>query len=223
MREQFGVALETEVKLIAQTAAPTCCCPADGPRMPDYFVHESSYVDDGAVIGAGTKIWHFCHVMPGAVIGERCNLGQNVVVMPRHPDREQREGPEQRVDLRGRDARGRRVLRPELRLHQRDQPAEPRVAEGGVPADAGPAGGHDRGQRHDRLRGAPSGSTRSSGPGRWSRGDVPAYALMVGVPARRDRLDVPVRGAAGAGRRARRVRRLRGSTYREDRGRARRD
>jgi UDP-2-acetamido-3-amino-2,3-dideoxy-glucuronate N-acetyltransferase len=47
----------------------------------DYFVHESSFVDAGAKIGAGTKIWHFCHVMPGAVIGERCNLGQNVVVM----------------------------------------------------------------------------------------------------------------------------------------------
>jgi UDP-2-acetamido-3-amino-2,3-dideoxy-glucuronate N-acetyltransferase len=47
----------------------------------DYFVHESSYVDDGAVVGAGTKIWHFCHILPGAVIGERCNLGQNVVVM----------------------------------------------------------------------------------------------------------------------------------------------
>ena len=49
--------------------------------MPDYFAHESSYIDDGAQIGKGTKIWHFCHVMPGAVIGERCNLGQNVVVM----------------------------------------------------------------------------------------------------------------------------------------------
>src|SRR5512136_527259 len=48
---------------------------------PDYFVHESSYVDEGAVIGAGTKIWHFSHILPGAVIGERCNLGQNVVVM----------------------------------------------------------------------------------------------------------------------------------------------
>jgi UDP-2-acetamido-3-amino-2,3-dideoxy-glucuronate N-acetyltransferase len=45
------------------------------------FVHESAYVDDGAQIGAGTKVWHFCHVMPGAVIGERCSLGQNVVVM----------------------------------------------------------------------------------------------------------------------------------------------
>src|SRR2546428_3123873 len=50
--------------------------------MAEFFVHESSYVDDGAVVGRGTKIWHFCHVMPGAIIGERCNLGQNVVVMP---------------------------------------------------------------------------------------------------------------------------------------------
>src|SRR6266699_3065659 len=49
--------------------------------MADFFVHESSYVDDGAQIGRGTKVWHFCHVMPGAVIGERCSLGQNVVVM----------------------------------------------------------------------------------------------------------------------------------------------
>jgi UDP-2-acetamido-3-amino-2,3-dideoxy-glucuronate N-acetyltransferase len=47
----------------------------------DVFVHESAYVDDGAVVGAGTKIWHFCHLMSGAVIGERCSLGQNVVVM----------------------------------------------------------------------------------------------------------------------------------------------
>lgn len=45
------------------------------------FIHESAYVDDGAQIGAGTKIWHFCHIMPGAIIGERSSLGQNVVVM----------------------------------------------------------------------------------------------------------------------------------------------
>jgi len=45
------------------------------------FVHESAYVDEGATVGAGTKIWHFCHVMPGAVIGAKCSLGQNVVVM----------------------------------------------------------------------------------------------------------------------------------------------
>ena len=49
--------------------------------MTEAWVHPSSFVDDGAVIGAGTKVWHFCHVMPGAVIGERCSLGQNTVVM----------------------------------------------------------------------------------------------------------------------------------------------
>jgi UDP-2-acetamido-3-amino-2,3-dideoxy-glucuronate N-acetyltransferase len=45
-------------------------------------VHESSYVDDGAIVGKGTRIWHFCHIMSGAVIGDACSLGQNVVVMP---------------------------------------------------------------------------------------------------------------------------------------------
>jgi UDP-2-acetamido-3-amino-2,3-dideoxy-glucuronate N-acetyltransferase len=45
-----------------------------------YFVHESAYVDAGAKIGAGTKIWHFSHVMPGAEIGEDCSLGQNVFI-----------------------------------------------------------------------------------------------------------------------------------------------
>jgi UDP-2-acetamido-3-amino-2,3-dideoxy-glucuronate N-acetyltransferase len=47
------------------------------------FIHPSSFVDDGATIGDDTKVWHFCHIMPGAVIGRGCSLGQNVVVMPR--------------------------------------------------------------------------------------------------------------------------------------------
>ena len=46
--------------------------------MKDTFIHESSYVDDGAQIGAGTKVWHFCHIQGGAVIGKNCSLGQNV-------------------------------------------------------------------------------------------------------------------------------------------------
>ncbi len=48
----------------------------------DFFVHESSYIDEGCKIGKGTKIWHFSHVMQGCIIGENCNLGQNVVVSP---------------------------------------------------------------------------------------------------------------------------------------------
>lgn len=45
-----------------------------------YFVHESAYVDEGAEIGEGTKVWHFAHVMGGAKIGRKCILGQNVCV-----------------------------------------------------------------------------------------------------------------------------------------------
>ena len=48
--------------------------------MGEYFVHESSYVDDGVEIGKGTRIWHFCHIQTGAEIGENCSLGQNVNV-----------------------------------------------------------------------------------------------------------------------------------------------
>ena len=47
-------------------------------EMKDVFIHESSYVDDGVVIGAGTKVWHFCHIQSGARIGENCSMGQNV-------------------------------------------------------------------------------------------------------------------------------------------------
>lgn len=48
----------------------------------DYFVHESSYVDDGCIIGIGSKIWHFSHLMKDSIIGEKCNIGQNVVISP---------------------------------------------------------------------------------------------------------------------------------------------
>ncbi len=46
--------------------------------MTDYFIHESSYVDKGVSIGSGTKVWHFCHIQQGAVLGKNCTLGQNV-------------------------------------------------------------------------------------------------------------------------------------------------
>ncbi|MDE6624940.1 MAG: acetyltransferase [Lachnospiraceae bacterium] len=46
--------------------------------MSEYFVHESSYIDEDVEIGDGTKIWHFCHVQKGARIGANCSLGQNV-------------------------------------------------------------------------------------------------------------------------------------------------
>lgn len=48
----------------------------------DYFVHESSFVDEPCIIGKGTKIWHFSHIMKKSIIGQNCNIGQNVVVSP---------------------------------------------------------------------------------------------------------------------------------------------
>lgn len=50
--------------------------------MADYFAHETAIVDEGCLIGDGTKIWHFSHIMSGCTIGEGCNIGQNVVISP---------------------------------------------------------------------------------------------------------------------------------------------
>ena len=48
----------------------------------DFYVHPSSFIDEGCEIARGTKIWHFTHIMSGCKIGENCNIGQNVVVSP---------------------------------------------------------------------------------------------------------------------------------------------
>lgn len=48
-----------------------------------YFLHSSSYVDDNVEIGSGTKIWHFCHILSGSHIGEKCIIGQNCMIGPK--------------------------------------------------------------------------------------------------------------------------------------------
>ncbi|HOJ30395.1 MAG TPA: DapH/DapD/GlmU-related protein [bacterium] len=50
--------------------------------MKDYFIHPSSFIDDNVVIGKGTKIWHFCHILSNTKIGDNCILGQNVMAGP---------------------------------------------------------------------------------------------------------------------------------------------
>ena len=50
--------------------------------MPDYFVHESSYIDEPCQISKGTKIWHFSHLLPNTTIGEKCIIGQNCMIGP---------------------------------------------------------------------------------------------------------------------------------------------
>lgn len=61
--------------------APQALAP-DTQMTSDVVIHETAIIDPGAVIGAGTRIWHFCHIMVGTRIGKNCNIGQNVVIGP---------------------------------------------------------------------------------------------------------------------------------------------
>src|SRR5919202_2412384 len=152
--------------------------------MPDYFVHQSSYVDDGAVIGRGTKIWHFSHVMGGAVIGERCNLGQNVVVMPgtRLGNNVQvqnnvsiSEGVVLEDDVFcGPSCVFTNVVNPRSHVSRKAEYRKTLVQRGA-----------SIGANATILCGITLGEYSFIGAGAVVRSDVPAFALMVGVPARR--------------------------------------
>lgn len=50
--------------------------------MKEYYAHETAIIDEGCTIGEGVKIWHFSHIMPNCIIGDKCNIGQNVVISP---------------------------------------------------------------------------------------------------------------------------------------------
>lgn len=152
--------------------------------MTDYFVHSSSFVDDGAIIGKGTKVWHFSHIMPGAVIGERCNLGQNVVVMPGTKIGDNvkiqnnvsiYEGVELEDDVFcGPSCVFTNVLNPRSHVSRKDEYRRTLVRRGA-----------SIGANATIVCGATIGAYAFIGAGAVIRGDVPAYALMVGVPGRR--------------------------------------
>lgn len=152
--------------------------------MGDYFVHPSSVVDDGAAIGRGTKIWHFCHVMPGAVIGERCNLGQNVVVMPGtrignnvkiQNNVSIYEGVVLEDDVFcGPSCVFTNVVNPRSRISRKHEYRPTLVKRGAT-----------IGANATIVCGLTLGEYAFIGAGAVVTSDVPAYALMVGVPARR--------------------------------------
>lgn len=152
--------------------------------MRDVFIHSSSFVDEGAEVGPGTRIWHFCHVMPGARIGADCSLGQNVVVMPgtRIGDRVKiqnnvsiYEGVELEDDVFcGPSCVFTNVVNPRSEVPRRDEFLPTRVGRGAtIGANATVVCGHRLGEYAFVAAGAVV--TR----------DVPAYALVAGVPARR--------------------------------------
>ena len=152
--------------------------------MADSFVHESSYVDDGAVIGAGTRIWHFCHILPGAVIGERCNLGQNVVVMGgtrlgNNVKVQNNVSIYEGVTLEddvfcGPSCVFTNVVNPRSHVSRKSE-YQPTLVRRGVTIGANAT----------VVCGATLGEYSFIGAGAVVRGEVPAFALMVGVPARR--------------------------------------
>ena len=152
--------------------------------MPDYFVHESSYVDDGAAVGAGTKIWHFCHILSGAVIGERCNLGQNVVVMGgtrlgNNVKVQNNVSIYEGVTLEddvfcGPSCVFTNVMNPRSHVSRKHEYQPTLVRQGA-----------SIGANATIVCGSTLGAYCFIGAGAVVRGEVPAYALMVGVPARR--------------------------------------
>lgn len=148
-----------------------------------YFAHPTAVIDEGCTIGAGTKIWHFSHLMPGCVIGEHCNLGQNVVVSP-----EVVLGRNVKVQnnvsiytgvvceddvFLGPSMVFTNVTNPRSAINRRDQYAKTLVKQGAsIGANATIVCGHTIGKY--AFVGAGAVITR----------DVPDYSLVVGNPAR---------------------------------------
>ncbi|MEO5816766.1 MAG: acyltransferase [Gemmatimonadaceae bacterium] len=148
------------------------------------FVHESAYVDDGAQIGAGTKVWHFCHVLGGAVIGERTSLGQNVVVMNGtkigtnvkiQNNVSVYEGVELEDDVFcGPSMVFTNVMHPRSHVSRKNEYRRTLVKRGA-----------SIGANATIVCGSTLGEYSFIGAGAVVSKDVPAFALMVGVPARR--------------------------------------
>ena len=169
----------------------------------NYFAHETAVIDEGARIGAGSSIWHFCHLMSGAVLGEGCKLGQNVfvasgVVLGRNVKVQNNvsiyEGVTCEDDVfLGPSMVFTNVSNPRSAVVRQGQYQRTRVGKGAsIGANATIVCGNDIGDY--AFIGAGAVVTKS----------VPAYALVAGNPARR-------RAADPAGRHGRQRHRDRGA------------
>lgn len=168
-------------------------------------IHESAIVDAGATLGEGTRVWHFCHISGGAVIGERCSFGQNVFVADDvtigdnvkvqnnvsiydnvHLENDVFCGPSMVFT---------NVYNPRSHVSRKDEYRDTRVRRGAT-----------LGANCTIICGATIGRYAFVGAGAVVNADVPDFALMVGVPARRigwmsaagHRLDLPASGRGEA-------------------------
>ena len=151
--------------------------------MSEHFVHETSWIDDGVAIGAGTKIWFFCHVQSGSTLGERCILGQNVNV-----DRDVTIGNGVKIQNNVSVYKGvtleddvflgpscvfTNVINPRAHVERKTEFKPTRVGRGATV-----------GANSTIVCGNELGDYCMVGAGAVVTADVPAHALMVGVPAR---------------------------------------
>ena len=141
--------------------------------MEGYQAHETAVIDEGCQIGQGTRIWHFSHLMTGCVVGERCNIGQNVVVSPGQNNVSIYTGVicEDEVFL-GPSCVFTNVINPRSAIVRKDQYRQTLVRRGAsIGANATIVCGHTIGQY--AMIGAGAVVTK----------DVPDYALVVGNPS----------------------------------------
>ncbi|MHA8053756.1 acyltransferase [Aquirufa sp. OSTEICH-129A] len=152
--------------------------------MKDFYAHETAIIDEGCTIGAGTKIWHFSHIMSNCIIGEKCNIGQNVVISPQVV-----LGKNVKVQnnvsiytgvvcdddvFLGPSMVFTNVINPRSAINRRDQYTKTHVGKGAsIGANATIVCGHNIGEY--AFIGAGAVVTKT----------VPAFALVVGNPARR--------------------------------------
>jgi UDP-2-acetamido-3-amino-2,3-dideoxy-glucuronate N-acetyltransferase len=152
--------------------------------FPDVQIHESAWIDEPCEIGAGTRIWHFSHVMQGARIGPQCNLGQNVVISPgvvlgRNVKIQNNVSVYSGVTLEddvfcGPSVVFTNVTTPRSEIPRRDHYVETRVERGA-----------SLGANCTVVCGVRVGRFALVGAGAVVTRDVPPYALVMGVPARR--------------------------------------
>lgn len=151
--------------------------------MADYFAHETVFIDQGCNIGKGTKIWHFSHIMTGCTLGENCNIGQNVVISP-----EVVLGNNVKVQnnvsiytgvicaddvFLGPSMVFTNVMNPRSAVNRKNQYAKTHVGKGAsIGANATIVCGHD------------IGAFAFIGAGAVVTKNIPAYALVVGNPAK---------------------------------------
>lgn len=151
--------------------------------MSNYFAHPTAVIDDACQIGNGTKIWHFSHLMSGCVLGENCNIGQNVVISP-----EVVLGKNVKVQnnvsiytgvscddnvFLGPSCVFTNVLNPRSAVNRRDSYLKTHVGQGAsIGANATIVCGHN------------IGAFAFIGAGAVVTKEIPAYALVVGNPAR---------------------------------------